>query len=596
MSLIIKRLYIKAFGQFENTSIDLADDFNLIYGKNESGKSTITSFIEGLLYGFDDGNRVRHFNKKQEIYKPMDSYKYAGYGIFIKDERSYRLSRNFFDGTYEIYDLDNSEIIESPPSNLNYPGKFFLNLDYDLYLSLIASYQTQESSSKMKARVKDWLVTGDDYNFSGPLAIDILKDQLGEIGSERAYTKPYAKTIQEIDKIKSILATLADLRETYKTDLLSLDENRAKIKSISAKLKKLKDTSVAYRKNPSFQNMKEQIKYKNELNILNQELEEYQGMNLEEDETDRAIFGKKLMLYGLVGLFFAILAYESQKFYIYILAIILPIVLFLTTNPPKGNKVNKQYNQREDYIRYQGLIKDRDRILEILAVLEDKDKADLDSYMAIKDIDIKDIYAKIDRYEQDLDKLRKINLDLEKSLASTEDRLAREVDLKDKLLSLENNLLDMKKRKKAIDLAIATIEDLGQAKAKTRSNYLAKASEIVATISKGRYEKIDLDENLNPTVFGKDRSKISLDKLSTGFFDQINFALKFAANDNKLACFIIFDDALINYDLDRLRIALFYLLDVAAFRQIIYFTCHKREEEILASESISYNYINLEEL
>ncbi|MDU0895223.1 MAG: AAA family ATPase, partial [Anaerococcus sp.] len=101
MTVLLKKINIISFGQFENTSINFEDGFNLIYGKNESGKSTIASFIEGILYGFDDGNRVRHFNRKQEIYRPINSYKYAGMAIFNKDGIDYRISRNFDNGEYE---------------------------------------------------------------------------------------------------------------------------------------------------------------------------------------------------------------------------------------------------------------------------------------------------------------------------------------------------------------------------------------------------------------------------------------------------------------------------------------------------------------
>ena len=76
----------------------------------------------------------------------------------------------------------------------------------------------------------------------------------------------------------------------------------------------------------------------------------------------------------------------------------------------------------------------------------------------------------------------------------------------------------------------------------------------------------------------------------------MNFAFKFSINEQNLDTFMIFDDAFINYDLDRLRIALFYLLDLGDFRQIIYFTCHGREEDILNSEGIDYKIIDLEDI
>ena len=57
--------------------------------------------------------------------------------------------------------------------------------------------------------------------------------------------------------------------------------------------------------------------------------------------------------------------------------------------------------------------------------------------------------------------------------------------------------------------------------------------------------------------------------------------------------FLIFDDAFINYDIERLRRFLYLILDESLSRQIIYFTCHKREEEFFEAENIYVNFIQL---
>ena len=119
---------------------------------------------------------------------------------------------------------------------------------------------------------------------------------------------------------------------------------------------------------------------------------------------------------------------------------------------------------------------------------------------------------------------------------------------------------------------------------------------MISTITKDKYSQISYDSELNPSIITNTGESLSIDKLSTGFYDQVNFALKFMINENKLDNFIIFDDAFINYDLDRLRLALFFLLDLANDRQIIYLTCHNREEEVLKNENIEFNKIDLEEI
>lgn len=596
MSLCIEKLYIISFGQFENVHIDFSPAFNLIYGKNESGKSTIVSFIEGLLYGFDDGKKVRHFNKKQEIYKPIHSYKYAGFGIFSKDGTNYRISRNFFDGTYEIYNLDTNEVVESKASNLNYPGEFLLGIDYDLYKNLIANYQSQESLAAIKDKISEILSSGDDYYFSPALAIENLKGRLAEIGTPRAYTKAYAKTTERIENLENDLAYLKTLRKNYKTDLEKLYKNRDKIYRNRQKLDELKRIRDDYRNNPSYKSLEEQIKYQNELNFVEKELakyEDYQDYNL--DDSHNKIDWRNFLIYALTSLFFVMLWLQSKLPYLLVLALILPLVIYFIEKYKKGKNTDKKYNLDENYIIYKGLIKDKERLVELIRVLE-MQNSNLEDYLAIKNIDINEIYDKISKIDQDLQKLNDDNLALEKNLSPVEEKLSKEVDLKDELNFQKEKLSQMEKEIDAIKLAISTIDEISKDNKANLAKHSKEVSHIISQLSKGKYEKITYDKNLLPAILQKDGSYLDLDRLSTGFYDQMNFAFKFSINEQNLDTFMIFDDAFINYDLDRLRIALFYLLDLGDFRQIIYFTCHGREEDILDSEGIDYKIIDLEDI
>ncbi len=50
--MILKELNLISFGKFERKRFDLEDGLNIIYGENESGKTTIHNFIDGMFYGF----------------------------------------------------------------------------------------------------------------------------------------------------------------------------------------------------------------------------------------------------------------------------------------------------------------------------------------------------------------------------------------------------------------------------------------------------------------------------------------------------------------------------------------------------------------
>ncbi|MBP2069645.1 ATP-binding protein [Anaerococcus nagyae] len=600
MTVSIKKLYLTSFGQFENTSIDLESGFNLIYGKNESGKSTITSFIEGILYGFDEGSRVRHFNKKQEIYRPINSYKYAGYAIFSKDGVDYRISRNFDDGAYEIYDFSINEVMKVKESNLNYPGEFLLGLEYELYKNLITAFQRQETSENSRNKIRELLINKDDYNFSANDALNFLDNKLANIGTMRAYTKPYAKTINEIDELSKKILDLKSLRSSYYNDFKKLDKNRNNIEKKTRILKDLRKDRDAYRENIAYKNLEDEIKYQNELNYVNAELDKYKNYEsydeVKEVDTNKT---SHIGFYILICLILVFLGIYTKQYYLFTLAIILPLISILID---KNSNISSSddtlnYKRDEDYLEYMRLSKEKEKIEEILRVLQNQDKTKShENIMAIKDLDINETENKIRKLENELESLNKINIDLEKKLASAEEKLQKEVDLTDRLHKLETNLKDMEEEIEAINIAKSYISEIMEDASKNSNNFESEISQIINTISKGKYDKIFYDKEFNPQIIRDDGIKLDIDKLSTGFYDQLNFALKFSINEATLDNFLIFDDAFINYDLDRLRSALFYLLDESYNRQIIYFTCHKREEEILYSEAINYHRIYLEEL
>ena len=609
MTVLLKKINIISFGQFENTSINFEDGFNLIYGKNESGKSTIASFIEGILYGFDDGNRVRHFNKKQEIYRPINSYKYAGMAIFNKDGIDYRISRNFDNGEYEIYDLKDNKIMDAKASNLNFPGEFILGISYDIYKSIISNYQSQESSEKAKAKIIELLINRDDYNFSSIDAINILDNKLAEIGSDRAYTKPYAKTKAEIDDISREILDLKTLRNQTNRDFEKLYKNRDQLSKKSKKVKELKKSRDAYRGNVAYKNLEDEIKYKNQLNFIESELKKYEDiasikykkdtdlLDKTEDLSDKNLL-KHYIIYICGSLLLILMWKYFKQNYLLAIAIILPIIMIAIDK--KDSKVSddhdKKYND-ERYIKYLSLVKEREKIEEVLRVLENQDKTkDRSNIKEIQNLDIKETEEKIRKLEIDLEDLNKTNINLERKLASSEEKLNHEVDLVDRLNILEQNLIAMEEEIQAIKLAKDTIAEIRKDITENNANFDREISDLIATITKDKYKKVSYDTNLNPSIINSNGESISIDKLSTGFYDQLNFALKFLINENKLDNFIIFDDAFINYDLDRLRLALFFLLDLANDRQIIYMTCHNREEEVLKSEAIDFNMIDLEEI
>ncbi|MGY4104825.1 AAA family ATPase [Ignavigranum ruoffiae] len=71
----IKRLEIYGYGKWVNQSFDIDAQLQIFYGPNETGKSTIQSFIKSILFGFPDKRR-RKF--QQNRYEPRHGESYGG--------------------------------------------------------------------------------------------------------------------------------------------------------------------------------------------------------------------------------------------------------------------------------------------------------------------------------------------------------------------------------------------------------------------------------------------------------------------------------------------------------------------------------------
>jgi len=107
-----------------------------------------------------------------------------------------------------------------------------------------------------------------------------------------------------------------------------------------------------------------------------------------------------------------------------------------------------------------------------------------------------------------------------------------------------------------------------------------KASEILREITNGRYDMLLVDDKLKMSLY-TDGRKVSIDQVSRGTVEQIYFALRMAATDilYEEAYPIILDDTFVFYDDVRLENTLRWLMN--SKKQVIIFTCQKREKEIL---------------
>ena len=114
----------------------------------------------------------------------------------------------------------------------------------------------------------------------------------------------------------------------------------------------------------------------------------------------------------------------------------------------------------------------------------------------------------------------------------------------------------------------------------------AETARIFSAITGGRYDKVLLDRNLSLSAQpAGDAMPRALSLLSQGAGDQLYLAVRLAICRMVLprdkAAPLILDDALANFDDQRLAAALDWLAEESRTRQILLFTCHRREGDYL---------------
>ena len=89
-TMVINDIYIDGFGVFHNVWIsDLAPGLTIFEGENETGKTTLMSFIRAVLFGFD-GRKGQHTR-----YAPQAGGKHGGsLSVRTPDGQTYRIERN----------------------------------------------------------------------------------------------------------------------------------------------------------------------------------------------------------------------------------------------------------------------------------------------------------------------------------------------------------------------------------------------------------------------------------------------------------------------------------------------------------------------
>ena len=157
--------------------------------------------------------------------------------------------------------------------------------------------------------------------------------------------------------------------------------------------------------------------------------------------------------------------------------------------------------------------------------------------------------------------------------------------LQDRIDSLRKRIAALEEISAALEIAQQTLAAATeQLQRRFAPRITERAKALFARLTDGRYDRLNLTRELAvDTAAAGELTMHSAQWRSEGTVDQLYIALRLAVAEELVPeAPLVLDDALVRFDDRRLKNALLLLEEVSASRQVILFTCQKREGELNA--------------
>ena len=211
--MTLNELTIRGFGKFHDRTFTFSDGINILYGKNESGKSTLHSFLRAMLFGME---RARGRAAKTDFFAHFEPWfgdgAYGGALKFTEAGHVYRLERYFTRNPLDLTIVDETEgrEIQEPQAFLS---KLLGNLSVTAFDNTVSIGQLKRSTDAgLVNELKNYIA---NMNTSGNMSLNITKACAYLKDQRRAFerqivqdaAKNYAANLAEIRKIEETLAS-----------------------------------------------------------------------------------------------------------------------------------------------------------------------------------------------------------------------------------------------------------------------------------------------------------------------------------------------------------------------------------------------------
>ena len=546
----IRELYLKNFGKFSEQHFYIQNGIQVIYGENEFGKSTLHAFIRAMFFGMERGRGRAAGKDAFSRFEPWENPNYyAGVMRFECGGRNFRLERSFDRISKHaslICEDDGEELsVEDGDLDMLLGGITPSEFDSTVSVGQLMARPGQELSETLKNYAANYYETGGgEIDLNG--ALSDLRERRREVERDLK-----AEQQKQEEKRRSLAQECGYLERDMEKLKSEFEEKRSAAEKVEKREAAEQDEE---------RRIAEQARRKNGyVSGRNVPGRNASGRNAGKQAGD--IPSRKNFLPGVICLLIGILGLLGAQFVpgpglgsgsvvplvvriLSVLVLLAGAVLLTAGLRRKSGNVAGAEERVSDI----GEAEEREPRLEMYRKQREQLRWELTRIRA----------------EWKEKKIRLENLREEEEEFLRSDR--------------EKSLL---RRREAILLAEEKIRSAAGKLGQQTSDFLnRRASQIFAELTEGKYRGIEADERLEITVWDGER-RVRAEQLSRGTLEQIYFSIRMAAAEllQEEPMPVILDDTFVFYDDKRLESALKWLRRQE--RQVIIFTCQRREGEML---------------
>ena len=652
----INKLKINSYGKLKEKEIDLKPGINIVYGKNEAGKSTLLNFIVDSVYGISKNKNGKEYSN-YERYMPWSGEDFSGRIEYELDNgNKYEVFRDFKKKNPKIFNENKEDISKEFNIDKTKGNEFFYEqtkVDEELFLSTLVVGQQEvklgnKEQSILVQKLANLVGTGED-NVSYKRAVDrINRRQLDEIGTTKSREKPInilERNIENLETEKQNLSKYQDFKYEIEENKNNLKDEIKELDNQNNFMKEIKILEEKEKIEKEKINIQENIKNENieKINLLKQKRKEIEknnshilanGVDNEKNskriEKEKKNLNKKVLILSILVILINVLQFVFIKNRIinYIILLTIPAVLvyyFLQKN--KLNKIieteNKENEKKQELINNINLeINGLEQQVEILnnnnleidnKLQELKNNLDLkinlekekikNKYLNLIEssklnelLDLENIDFELRNLQEELNnkniELHKLELD-QKNIEPKLDNLSK---IEEELVNNKEKMSTLQKNNLSFMLAKQVLENAYiNMKNSVTPKFTEELSKNISNITNGKYNNIRFNDEEGLIVEIENGDYIPASKLSVGTIDQLYLSLRLSMIEDlsKESMPIILDETFAYFDDERLENVLKYIDDKFKNHQVILLTCTKREKDILDKNLVLYNNCEL---